>query len=90
MTRVESGGPRQFHERLAALKALLLEMSGEAEELVRLSVDSMLEQDLAKAQSVIDRDDRVDELELEIDRAAHELLALQQPMAGDLRFITCP
>ena len=88
MSRIESGGPRHFHEELTRLKGLLLEMSGEAEALVRLSVDSLLEQDLAKAQEVIDGDDRVDELELEIDRVAHEILALQQPMAGDLRFIT--
>lgn len=88
MSRRTGGGSRHFHEDLAELKATLLEMSGEAEELVRMSVESMLQQDLAKAQAVVDGDARVDELELEIDRFAHELLALHQPMAGDLRFIT--
>jgi len=81
-------GARHFHQELAELKSRLLEMSGLAEELVRISVEAMLEADLAKVQWVVDRDVRIDELELEIDRQTHELLALQQPMAGDLRFIT--
>ncbi|TVP57847.1 MAG: phosphate transport system regulatory protein PhoU [Gemmatimonadales bacterium] len=89
MTTTERGGPaRHFHTELAELKALLLKMSGEAEELVRISVEALLEQNLEKAQATVDGDLRVDQLELEIDKAAHELLALQQPMAGDLRFIT--
>ncbi len=83
-----NGVHRHFHEELGELKSKLLQMSGEAEELVRLSVDALLEGDLEGAQAVIDRDTTIDELELEIDRRAHELLALQQPMAGDLRFIT--
>jgi len=83
-----TGASRHFHQELAELKSRLLEMSGQAEELVRLSVEALLEGDLARAQEVVDRDSVIDELELEIDRQAHELLALQQPMAGDLRFIT--
>lgn len=82
------GGARRFHQELADLRALLLQMSGEAEAMVRLSVTAFAEQDPARAQEVLDRDRRVDELELEIDRMVHELLATQQPMASDLRFLT--
>ncbi len=81
-------GARHFHTELENLKSRLLEMSGLAEDQVRLAIESLLERDIEKAQAVIDRDNRVDELELQLDREAHELLALQQPMASDLRFIT--
>jgi phosphate transport system protein len=48
----------------------------------------MLSGDSRKAKQVIKRDREIDRLELELDKATHELLALQQPMAGDLRIIT--
>lgn len=79
---------RHFHEELEQLKAKLVSMSGLAEEMVRLAVDALLERDEAKAAEVIQRDNAIDELEVEVDTAAIELLALQQPMARDLRFIT--
>jgi phosphate transport system protein len=85
---IPESGHRHFHEQLAELKSTLLEMSGLAEEQVAQSLDAMFSDDPKKAQAVIDLDERIDELELELDRVAHELLALQQPMAGDLRFIT--
>jgi phosphate transport system protein len=79
---------RHFHQELADLKAKLLQMSGGAEEMVRLSVHAFVEQDPVRAQAVVDRDRQIDELELEIDRMVHELLATQQPMASDLRLLT--
>ena len=82
------GPARHFHQELDALRSLLLEMSGVAEDQVARAYDAMLGGDAARADEVIELDLRVDELELQIDKAAHELLALQQPMAGDLRLIT--
>jgi phosphate transport system protein len=79
---------RHFHQELESLRVRLLDMSGKAEEMVRLSVQAFVNQDPVRAQEVVDRDRRIDELELEIDRQVHELLALQQPMASDLRFLT--
>ena len=87
MTPAE-GPARHFHQELDALRSLLLEMSGLAEDQVAGACDAMLGGDAALAGEVIELDLRVDELELQIDKAAHELLALQQPMAGDLRLIT--
>jgi phosphate transport system protein len=81
-------GARHFHEELAQLKSLLLEMSTLAEELLRLSVEALRERDAAKAQSVILGDRELDALEMEVDDACIHLLALQQPMARDLRLIT--
>lgn len=82
------GVGRHFHQELDALRSLLLEMSGFAEDQVARAYGAMLLGDPERLEEVIELDLRVDELELQIDKAAHELLALQQPMAGDLRFIT--
>lgn len=84
----EPTGTRHFHHELAELKSSLLEMSGLAESQVERSVEALLTGDLALAQEIVDRDQVVDDLELSLDRTAHELLALQQPLAGDLRFVT--
>jgi phosphate transport system protein len=79
---------RHFHEELARLRSRLLEMSGLAEELVRASVDALRERDAPAAAVVVARDHEVDVLEVEIDDLCIQLLALQQPMARDLRLIT--
>ena len=80
-------GFRHFHEQLAGLKANLLEMSERAESLLDLSVDALTHRDQGKAEAVLAGDNAIDELELEVEEAAVSLLALQQPMARDLRFI---
>lgn len=79
---------RHFHEELDQLKSRLVAMAGMAEEAVRMAVEALLQRDPAKAEQVIRRDHDIDALELEVDDAAIHLLALQQPMAKDLRFIT--
>ena len=81
-------GARHFHAELADLKARLLDMSTLAEQLVRTGVEALLERDEVKADSVILGDRELDALEVEVDDACIHLLALQQPMAGDLRLIT--
>ena len=78
---------RHFHDQLSALNRRLLSMSEKAEALIELSVDALLSKDQGKAEAVIAGDREVDAMELEIEAAALELLALQQPMARDLRFI---
>jgi phosphate transport system protein len=78
---------RHFHDQLTALNRRLLAMSERAEALIELSVDALLSKDKGKAEAVIAGDRAVDAMEVEIEAAALELLALQQPMARDLRFI---
>jgi phosphate transport system protein len=87
MSPLEAVSARHFHTQLAMLKQRLLDMSGRAEELVDLAVDALLTRDEGKAEAVIDADREVDQLEIEVEHLAIELLALQQPMARDLRFI---
>jgi phosphate transport system protein len=81
-------GVRHFHEELAQLKGRLLDMSQLAEDLLRTAVEALMERDEGKAQSVILGDRELDALEVEVDDACIHLLALQQPMARDLRLIT--
>jgi phosphate transport system protein len=81
-------GVRHFHEELAKLKSRLLDMSSMAEELMRLAVQALRERDTEKADAVIVGDREIDALEIEVDDACIHLLALQQPMARDLRLIT--
>ena len=78
---------RHFHEQLSDLKVRLLTMSGEAEAALRLAVDALLERDSSKADQVIAGDHVIDDMEVEIEEQGINLLALQQPMARDLRMI---
>ncbi|MEO7966894.1 MAG: phosphate signaling complex protein PhoU [Gemmatimonadaceae bacterium] len=80
-------GFRHFHDQLATLKERLLDMSARAEELVDLAIDALLSRDKDKADAVIQGDHEIDTLEIEVETLAVELLALQQPMARDLRFV---
>ena len=63
-------------------------MSGEAEAALGLAVDALLERDSAKAEQVIIGDRLIDNMEVEIEEQCINLLALQQPMARDLRMLT--
>ena len=80
-------GFRHFHDQLAHLKQRLLDMSDLATSLLDLSVDALLSRDANMAEAVITGDRDLDALELEVEDQAIGLLALQQPMARDLRFI---
>jgi len=78
---------RHFHTQLDTLQDRLLEMAGLAEELVREAVQAVLDRSGSMADEIRERDRRIDALEVEIDERVVELLALQQPMARDLRQI---
>jgi phosphate transport system protein len=79
---------RHFHEELEALKQTLLAMGGLVEDQIRRVMAALLERDSVLAQEVIDRDRQVNAYDVEVDEKCVELLALHQPTAGDLRFIT--
>ncbi len=79
---------RHFHDELSQVKVRLLTMSGEAEAALGLAVEALLERDRAKARRVIAGDGVIDAMEVEIEEMCINLLALQQPMARDLRMLT--
>ena len=78
---------RHFEEDLGMLKTRLLEMGGLAEERLQLSVRGLVERDLKPLEKVLTGDGDVNQLHIEIDDRCFKLLALQQPMAVDLRAI---
>jgi len=78
---------RHFHEELSQVKVRLLTMSGEAEAALRLAVEALLERNSEKAKRVIAGDRIIDGMEVEVEEACIDLLALQQPMARDLRML---
>ena len=79
---------RHFHDELSHVKVRLLTMSGEAEAALGLAVEGLLERDEDKARRVIAGDRVIDSMEVEIEEQCINLLALQQPMARDLRMLT--
>jgi phosphate transport system protein len=79
---------RHFHEELEALKQTLLAMGGLVEDQIRRVMKALLERNDALAQEVIERDRQVNTYDVEVDEQCVSLLALHQPAAGDLRFIT--
>jgi phosphate transport system protein len=79
---------RHFELELKALKEQVLLMGGRAEGIVRKSIESLRRSDPALARQVLQDDRAIDRLEIDIEERCLRLLALQQPLAGDLRFIT--
>jgi phosphate transport system protein len=77
-----------FHEQLRELEQELLRMGALVEEQIRRAVRALAEQDLDLAREVVRDDDRVDDLEMAIEGRCLTLLALQQPLAGDLRVVS--
>src|SRR5688572_3712250 len=72
---------------LESLRERILQMSGEVEKALDLAMQALVERNSNLAKEVIAHDDVIDGLELEIDRTSIEIFALQQPAAGDLRFV---
>lgn len=79
---------KHFAEELEELKNRLLEMGGLVESAIYRSVAAVVEKDAHQAQQVLKNEARINQMEIEIDELATRLLATQQPMAVDLRFLT--
>jgi len=79
---------KHFQEQLDLLSEKILRLGGLVEEAIGKSVRSLVERDSDLAREVIANDVEVDRVELEIDSLCMEALALHQPMARDLRFLT--
>lgn len=79
---------RHFEMQLDELRKRLLEMSGLVESAIYRSVLALVEKDEEQVRQVMENEARINRMQIEIDELATGLLALQQPMATDLRFIT--
>src|ERR1700731_3245225 len=81
MTRI------RFHQELDELKHRILAMAGMAEQAIDLAVQAYTQRDPLLCQRVITNEAAINRAEREVDEFAIDLLAMQQPMAIDLRFI---
>jgi len=77
---------RHFEEELEAIKEAILTTAGMAERALADAGKALFERDTELAQTVIDGDDEIDQMEVEIDRLATEFMVRHQPAAADLRF----
>jgi phosphate transport system protein len=77
----------RFQHGLDELKQRLLEMGGMAEAAIELAAESYRKRDASLAQQVFEREKMINQSERVIDEMALDLLAMQQPMATDLRFV---
>ncbi|HEX9801407.1 MAG TPA: phosphate signaling complex protein PhoU [Thermoanaerobaculia bacterium] len=78
---------RHRDQDLEQIRKTLLRMGGLVERQIREVMQALVERDEMRADAVIRMDDEVDQLQKEIDAQCSRMLALQQPMATDLRFL---
>ena len=78
---------KHYDQQLRLLKDKLLLMSHQAEQMIADAIKALVDRRPTLAEEVITRDDTLDHLEVEIDTLCYEILALEQPVARDLRFI---
>ncbi len=79
---------RHFEDELQHLQQLLLRMGGIVEQQIARAIESLVERDAELAEDVIHNDREVNQLDILIDEECLKVIALHQPAASDLRFIT--
>jgi phosphate transport system protein len=79
---------KHFHRELERLKKSILSLGAMAEDRVRMAIKAIETRDAGIADKIIKMDYEIDEMEVEIEEDCLKILALHQPVAVDLRFIT--
>jgi phosphate transport system protein len=77
-----------FQQELNKLQENLLKMAGLAEQAISNAVEALVQRNTSLAEKTIKEDEKINQMEILIDEWCLKLLALHQPMAADLRFIT--
>jgi len=80
--------PTHYEQELNTLKEHLLKIAGLAERAISNAIDALVKRDTPLAEKTIADDEKINKMELLIDEWCLKLLALHQPLAADLRFIT--
>ena len=78
---------RFFHKELEEIRSKIIHIGEKANDVGRLAVGSFIESDLEKAQAAMKMDDKIDALEVEIDRASVRYITLRGPVSSDVRLI---
>jgi phosphate transport system protein len=78
----------KFQDELNNLKKTLLEMASAVEEMIGKSILALKQRNMILAEEIIRSDEKINKMEIEIDKQCLKILALYQPEAGDLRTVT--
>src|SRR6266571_3531192 len=78
---------RHLDDELNSLRDRVLLLGGEAETALERAMKALMERDSDLARQVLEQDDKIDQLEVEVDRQCIDIIALRQPAARDLRFV---
>jgi phosphate transport system protein len=79
---------KQYEKELKALREKILAMGNRLVDMIDQTMHALVERDSALAKEMIEFDHEINRLEVEIDEMSLNIIALRQPAAGDLRFIT--
>ncbi len=79
----------EYHGRLDTIRGEVIRLGAMTTETISRGTAVLLDRDLHAAQEIIDADDELDTLSLRIEEQCFRILALQSPMASELRFIVC-
>lgn len=79
---------KKYHETLDMLKNDVAEMGKLSNDAINNSIKALKELDRELAKNVIDGDETIDDYEMKIERSISQIIALQSPTAGDMRFVT--
>ncbi|MFC2176841.1 phosphate signaling complex protein PhoU [Actinomycetota bacterium] len=79
---------RRFHDELKSLESNLIDMAGHVDVMLRDAVRALVTRDHSGVRAVIDHDDIVDDLYMSVESRWHEVMAMQTPVAVDLRLMS--
>lgn len=79
----------KFHTELAELRKEAVGMAHFGRSMLRDAVDALIRQDSELAVSVVDRKEEIHKMEVRLEERCYQLIALNQPMAKDMRIIAC-
>ncbi len=78
---------RHLDQALDEVRQLLLRMGAMVEEMIAGSIQSLIDRDSERSDSIIEQDSEVDQLQIDIDKSCETIMATQQPTAIDMRFL---
>jgi phosphate transport system protein len=79
---------RKLEEEIEELKEVVLKMGQMVEQIIEKAIKALIERDASLAEQTIKSDESINQMEVEIDERCLRILALHQPMAMDMRFVT--
>jgi phosphate transport system protein len=84
---MEAHSFKKYDDELESIRGKILEMGGLVEEQLMNAVDSLVNNDVKLAEKILDKDDKINDYEIELDEEILLIIAKRAPTAGDLRTV---